>query len=203
MHPTSLAAARQRGTRAGPSAQVRRSSLRCDCLAVLGLVAPPRNSLRSLRSLRSNRRGESEHEARGYARGPQALRSSAPHMRAGPGPGASLRDLWWRAWPRTPTLLQARRRARPGRGESAPPRNAGLLAARALGALRHLTRRMCLSAVSAANAAKRRASRLSPAQAAPGALLVPMPTCTSGLLRIAAKGCEQSAYNGNQDFSLR
>ena len=83
-------------------------------------------------------------------------------------------------------------------------RSAGLLAARAFGALRHLTRRMCSSAVSAANvasyapgqkiehrrapAAKRRASRLSPAQAPPGALRAPMPTLKSRRSRTAAMG---------------
>ena len=198
-----MTVARQRGTRAGPSAQVRRSSLRCDCPALLGPVAPLRNSLRSLRSLWSNTRNESEHEAR-CARGPRTLRCSAPHMRAVPCPGASLRRHWWCAFRRTPTLWPARRRAGPGRGESAPPRNAGLLAARAFGALRHLTRRMCPSAVSAANvasyatgqkieyrrapAAKRRASRLSLAQAPPGALLAPMPARESRRSRMSAKG---------------
>ena len=61
-----------------------------DCTAVLGLVAPLRNSLHSLRSLWSNRRNESEHEARGYARRPRALRSSSPHRRAQQQPRAGL-----------------------------------------------------------------------------------------------------------------
>ena len=53
-----------------------------DCTAVLGLVAPLQNSLHSLRSLWSNTCNESVHEAREYARGPRALRSSSPHRRA-------------------------------------------------------------------------------------------------------------------------
>ena len=71
-----------------PGASVRRSPLRGDCTAVLGLAAPLRNSRRSLRSLWSNRRNESVHEAR-CARGPQALCSSPPHRRAQrqPSPG--------------------------------------------------------------------------------------------------------------------
>jgi len=115
---------------------VKRSSLRCDCPALLGSVAPSRNSLRSLRSLRSNRRAESDHEAR-CARGPRTLCCSAPHMRAVRCPAAPLQNRTCRTRPRTPPLLPARRRVGPGRGESAPPRSAGLLAAR-LGALRPL-----------------------------------------------------------------
>ena len=46
------------------------------CPAVLGIEAPPSNSLRAVQALRSDNDGESVHEAR-CARGPQALRSSA------------------------------------------------------------------------------------------------------------------------------
>jgi len=49
---------------------------------VLGLGAPLQNSRHSLRSLWSNTCNESVHEAREYARGPRALRSSPPHRRA-------------------------------------------------------------------------------------------------------------------------
>ena len=59
--------------------------------AVLGLAAPSQNSLRSLRSLRSNSCDESVYEAR-CTRGPQALRSSAPQMRAAGHPPTALRD---------------------------------------------------------------------------------------------------------------
>jgi len=48
---------------------------------VLGVEAPPSNSLRALRALRSNNDGESVHEAR-RARRPQAPRSSATLRRA-------------------------------------------------------------------------------------------------------------------------
>jgi hypothetical protein len=41
-----------------------RSALRADCAVLLGLAAPPPNSLRDLRSLRSNIVGESAVEAR-------------------------------------------------------------------------------------------------------------------------------------------
>jgi hypothetical protein len=58
---------------------------------MLGLVAPPQNSLRSLRELRSNNRGESEDEAR-CARGPRALRFSAAQRRAAGCPPAPLQN---------------------------------------------------------------------------------------------------------------
>ena len=58
-----------------------------DCLAVLGIVAPLRNFLRSLRSLWSNRRNESDHEAR-CARGPKPC---APQRLAGALPPARAR----------------------------------------------------------------------------------------------------------------
>jgi hypothetical protein len=66
-----------------------RSTLRADCPAMLGLVAPSRNSLRSLRSLHSNKRDESDHEARWRAR-PRALRFSAAHRRRSGRPPAAL-----------------------------------------------------------------------------------------------------------------
>jgi hypothetical protein len=52
----------------------------------------PRNSLRALRALRSNRRGESDVEAR-CARPPQALRSSARQRRAETGPVPLARPI--------------------------------------------------------------------------------------------------------------
>src|SRR5512134_2062378 len=52
---------------------------------------PPRNSLRSLRSLRSNNLGESDVEARAARARPRALRSSAPHnVAAGAHPPTAL-----------------------------------------------------------------------------------------------------------------
>jgi hypothetical protein len=58
-----------------------RPARRAGCPAVLGIEAPPSNSLRALQALRSNNDGESVHEAR-CARGPQPLRSSATLRRA-------------------------------------------------------------------------------------------------------------------------
>jgi hypothetical protein len=70
---------------------------------MLGLVAPSRNSLRELRSLRSDSRDESEHEAR-CARGHEplrylrtGLRFSAAQRRAAGHPPAPLRGIVWHA----------------------------------------------------------------------------------------------------------
>jgi len=68
---------------------------------MLGSMAPPQNSLRSLRSLRSISCGESEHEAR-CARGPRTLRFSAAHMRCAGRPPTPLPARPWRAGRRTP-----------------------------------------------------------------------------------------------------
>ena len=72
-------AARREAVRCGASAG--RPAQRAGCPAVLGVEAPPSNSLRALRALRSNNDGESVHEAR-CARRPQPLRSSATLRRA-------------------------------------------------------------------------------------------------------------------------
>ncbi len=79
----------QRRAAAGCGAYPRRPSLRSGFPAVLGPAAPPPNSLRSLRSLRSNTCGESEVDPR-CARGPRALCSSAPPMRATASPSPPL-----------------------------------------------------------------------------------------------------------------
>ena len=63
------------------SASVGRSAFQADCPAVLGHADLPPNSLRSLRSLRSNSGGKHVDVAR-CARGRHALRSLAPHRRA-------------------------------------------------------------------------------------------------------------------------
>jgi hypothetical protein len=73
------AGAGREAVRAGAS--VGRSAFQADCPAVLGPADLPPNSLRSLRSLRSNSGGKDVDEAR-CARGRHALRSSAPHRRA-------------------------------------------------------------------------------------------------------------------------
>jgi hypothetical protein len=73
--------ARQRRVRAGLRASLERSSLRVDCPPMLGLAATSLNSRRSLRSLCSNRRDESEVDAR-CARGhePCASYMDASHV---------------------------------------------------------------------------------------------------------------------------
>ena len=88
--------ASQRRGRAAGSASLRRSAAarRLPCGArSWGL---PHNSLRSLRSLRSDRCGESEVDAR-CARGPKHLRSSAPQRRSARCPATPLRSRSWRA----------------------------------------------------------------------------------------------------------
>ena len=57
-------AAPRRPVRAGRSASLWRPSLRYGCPAMLGLAAPLRNSLRSLRSLRSDKRNEHDDDSR-------------------------------------------------------------------------------------------------------------------------------------------
>ena len=54
----------RKGARAGYCAQHRRSALRADSPAMLGLAAPSQNSLRALRALRSDNRDESEDNSR-------------------------------------------------------------------------------------------------------------------------------------------
>jgi hypothetical protein len=115
------------------------------CPAMLATAAPPHNSLRALRALRSNRCGESELVAR-CARRPRLLRFSAAQRRAaGRLPGA-LRGpprTAGLASPRLPEQWAARRvgdfwvgekRSAKGGARSAHP---------------HLTRRVCSSAAPA------------------------------------------------------
>ena len=75
-----------------PGLRMRRPVLRPGSPAMLGLVTPSQNSLRELRSLRSNNCDETEHEAR-CARGPRALRFSASHRRPGGDPPAALDSM--------------------------------------------------------------------------------------------------------------
>ena len=77
--PGVTAGAEREPVRSGAS--VSRSALQADCPAVLGPADLPPNSLRSLRSLRSNSGGKHVDVAR-CARGRHALRASAPHRRA-------------------------------------------------------------------------------------------------------------------------
>ena len=146
---------------------------------------PSPNSLRSLRSLRSNSGDESVHEARGYARGHEFC---APRLRlfapAAGHPRAWSRSCW--AAQKRPTV-PARRRAGRGRGDlGAAEKHRAEVGARTR-ALRELTHRECLSAANEvseasfavrpqtehrrAPVAKRRASLMSPDRAPPAALL--------------------------------
>jgi len=110
---------------------------------------PSRNSLHSLRSLRSNNRDESEHDARSRAR-PRALRSSAPHMSLPTHTHPRLCQHH-RALRRTPRAMQRGGRylgwAICGAARSAAPGSAR--AARFV----HLTRRDCPSATNEVSAA--------------------------------------------------
>ena len=104
-----------------------------------------RNSLRSLRSLSSDNRRESDHEARA-ARAPTALlRFSAPHK--SPPPGAAHRAVALVVF--DDACLGSAGKAVGGCASAATyaaPSSAELMAARAQRALRVLTRRDCLSA---------------------------------------------------------
>jgi hypothetical protein len=86
----SFATSARRGRRCptGAHAVAVSASLRLHCAARSGVA--PQNSLRSLRSLRSNNRGESVVEARWRAPTP-ALRCSSPPK--SPPPGSACRDL--------------------------------------------------------------------------------------------------------------
>jgi hypothetical protein len=128
---------------------------------------PAQNSLRDLRSLRSNNCAESDHEARIRAR-PQALRSSAPHMRAATRPHTPLWERCRHLWRRERTRLPERR-AVPGGGDlcGGEKRRPGV---GARSALRKLTRGSCPSAATegrvASSAARPRAEHRSAVGAA-------------------------------------
>jgi hypothetical protein len=120
--------------------------LRCDARAGIA----PRNSLHSLRSLRSNNRGESDERSALRAPTP-ALRFSPPHK--SPTPGTAHRAA---------ALVLFDDKGLGGAGKAgggcalaatyAAPRSAGLVAARA-SAQRGLTRRDCPSATNAVSEA--------------------------------------------------
>ena len=114
------------GARAGGG---RPAALRCSalrwrsgCPAVLGLGAAPRNSLRVLRPLHSNNRGESDDDAC-CARRPRALRSSPPHRRAAgrPPPALAGSAVPWGRGAHPPRLRPASSASsRPTRSRSLP-----------------------------------------------------------------------------------
>ena len=125
------------GTRGG--LPLGRLTLRVNFPAELGLGVAPNNSRRSLRSLCSDTFGGSVHEAREYARRPQALRSSAPHR--SPAPSTAHRDARRRPLCSMRTTSgSAKAWGRCGGGAWEAPRSAGLLAARTKCAPRQLTR---------------------------------------------------------------
>jgi hypothetical protein len=143
-----MSARRGRRVPAGAHAGAVSASLRLRCDARSGVAS--QNSLRSLRSLRSDI-ATSQMTKRAGARRPRPCASRRPRNRPCRNPPAARHPLW-RAGPRTPTRLPQGRGWGYGRGASEAPRSAGLLAARA-SALRKHTRRNCLSAVSEANEA--------------------------------------------------
>jgi hypothetical protein len=128
----------------GAVGQMRR--LRCDARAGVA----PRNSLHSLRSLRSNNRGESDERSALRAPTP-ALRFSPPHKSPTPGTAHRAAAL----------ALFAERLGGAGKAAGgcasaatyAAPRSGGLVAARAQRALRPPTRRDCLSGTTAGSEA--------------------------------------------------
>jgi hypothetical protein len=140
------ASARQRRARAGCSASLQRSSLRSDCLAVLGRVARRRTHFAHFARCVQTGGDKSVHKAR-CARGPRALRSSALQRRCAACPGTPLQTQWGCSCDRG-RCLSGRRH--PARAISVAMRSAGPRSAR-VSALRQLTRGGCLNAVSEAN----------------------------------------------------
>jgi hypothetical protein len=139
-------ARRQAGCRSDCGGRSLRARLPCGARS----SSLPHNSLRSLRSLRSDRCGKFDVVAR-CARWLEALRSSAPQSRSAGLPARAFADPLVIIW--SARLHAVARQAVPGGGEFAATRSAGRWSARAQRALPHLTRRICLSAVSAANVA--------------------------------------------------
>ena len=92
-----------------------------DCAVSGGLGLARRNSLRSLRSLRSNSRRESVNEARQRRAQPQTASHSHPGKSPPQGQACRSQPRWLRATVGVPTVLRPRR-ASPGSG--APLRGA-------------------------------------------------------------------------------
>ncbi len=155
------ALAGREAVRAGAS--VGRSAYQADCPAVLGHADLPPNSLRSLRSLRSNSGGKHVDVAR-CARSRHALRASAPHRRASThhlpprvlvGKLVVRRIVTARGLPKTDHTSTGHDPRRLGRRLRAPVERRGAQAwspARA-SAPPHPTRRRCLSAANAVSEA--------------------------------------------------
>jgi hypothetical protein len=142
-------AARRKAVRCGASAG--RPAHGAGCPAVLGVEAPPSNSLRARWALRSDSDGELVHEAR-CARGPRPLRSSATLRRAAthhlPPRGLPQGRAAGPHTMRIPTVTGARphpsrRRGPGGRDVGSGEKRSGRVGARS--AHPKLTRRRCLS----------------------------------------------------------
>jgi hypothetical protein len=118
---------------------------RLHCAARSGVA--PKNSLRSLRSLRSDSFGESVHEAR-CARRPRPCAARRPRNRPCRVPPAAQAPSGRACSKHRNASAKARAGSR--RRAYAQPRSAGLVD-RARSAHRELTRRNCLTIVSAAN----------------------------------------------------
>ena len=142
LHSTCTASAR-RGRRCPARAHAGAvgAARRLRCGARPGVAS--HNSLRSLRSLRSNRCAESVHEAR-CARRPQSCAPRRPRNRPRRAPPAAT---WNQSWclQEEPPLVQQRRVRAGSRRASEAPRSAGLVG-RARSAHQQLTSGSCLNA---------------------------------------------------------
>ena len=187
--------AERRGRRhpAGAHAVAVAAARRLRCDARSGLA--PQNSLRELRSLRSDSRGESDERS--------ALRAPSPALRLwlrltsasrllpyaatslsspqkSPPPGTACRAVTLVVFAGNTSPVSAKVRAGSGQRASAQPRSAGLVD-RARSALRFLTRRGCLNAanevsvVSSATGPRDRASQGTLAQRGQAAARWPLP----------------------------
>ena len=159
--PCAIAERRGRRYPAGAHAVAVAAARRLHCDARSGLA--PQNSLRSLRSLRSDSRGESDERS--------ALRAPTPALRLwlrlasssrllpyaatslsspqkSPPPGTACRAVTLVVFAGNTSPVSAKVRAGSGQRASAQPRSAGLVD-RARSALRFLTRRGCLNAANA------------------------------------------------------
>ena len=128
-----------RGSRYPAGAHTVAVSLRVDCAAVLGLGSAPRNSLRSLCSLRSDNRGENVYEVRcAHRPQPCAPRRHRVSPRRVPTPA---REVAWSLFPPTPTTVP-QRCARVGCGAPLQRRGAQLSRLRAQRASSTLSSRL-------------------------------------------------------------
>jgi len=192
--------ARQSRARAGCSASPRRSALRADSPALLGLVARRQtHCAHFVRCVQTNG-DKSVVEAR-CARGPRALRCSAPQRRCAACPGAPLLQRRWCSGEELHRCLSGRRYS--AGAISVATSSAGPGSARA-SALRCLTRRGCLNAanaVSAVSSAARPRTEQRSAVAAkrrPPQHEPPAGTACRDARTSQASGCSRTAATGRQ-----